>query len=173
MIFLNLALNKNRFSQKTFWATIMSRNDETHFFGCDQPSWVSVQCACEVEYQCTVHVRLSISAVCMWGWVSVHCAFEVEYQCSLHVRLSISAVCMWGWKPPAAWQFLLSAAFRPDQNNPAPCTCCIFSPFCLFWQRIYCILYLYSENGNIVIQNFHFAQLWKRTANHCPDKEVT
>ena len=28
---------KNRFSQKTLWATIMSRNDETHFFGCDQP----------------------------------------------------------------------------------------------------------------------------------------
>ena len=26
-----------RFLQKTTWATIMSRNDETHFFGCDQP----------------------------------------------------------------------------------------------------------------------------------------
>ena len=65
-------------------------------------------------------MRLSISALC---------TSEVEYQCTVDVRLCISALCMWRWKPPAARQSLLSAAFRPDQNNPAPCTCCIFTPF--------------------------------------------
>ena len=101
-----------------------------HFgFGCISAvcmwGWVSVQCACEVEYQCTVQ----------WGWASVQCAV---------VRLSISALCMWRWKPPAARQSLLSAAFRPDQTNPAPCTCCIFSPFLIPFCFILAMNILYS-----------------------------